>query len=109
MSRSLYDTATDGLVLRVHVQPGAGRDAIVGTHGDALKLRVAAPPVSGRANEAVLGLLAHELGVPAASLEITAGGTGRAKRVRVTGLDADELDKRLDVALDKPALPRKRR
>ena len=101
----LYDDSPEGIVLRVHVQPGAGRSAIVGRHGDALKLRVAAPPVEGRANEAARALLAEALGVPESDVELTSGQSSRAKRFRLRGLDAEEADKRLRVALDegKPA------
>ena len=93
--RALFDTAEDGVVLRVHVQPGAGREAVVGTHGDALKVRVVAPPVSGRANDALLALLSKELGVPATDLQITSGAGGRLKRVKIAGLDGTELERRL--------------
>lgn len=99
MTRSLFDVAGDALVLRVHVQPGAGRSEVVGVHGDALKIRVAAPPVSGRANDALLALLAKELAVAATALAISSGLTGRDKRVRVTGVDEDTLRRRLEVVL----------
>ena len=99
-TRDLYDDSPDGIVLRVHVQPGAGRSAVVGRHGDALKVRVAAPPVEGRANEATRSLLAEALGVPEADVELTSGQSSRAKRFRLNGLDAEEADKRLRVALD---------
>lgn len=95
--KTLFDKAKDGMVLRVHVQPGAGREAIIGTHGDALKVRVVAPPVSGRANEAVLSLLAHEFAVDPASLEITSGAASRLKRVKFSGIDADDFEKRLRI------------
>lgn len=95
--KTLFEKTKDGMVLRVHVQPGAGREAITGTHGDALKVRVVAPPVSGRANEAVLSLLAREFGVDAATIEITAGATSRIKRVKFSGIDADDFEKRLKV------------
>lgn len=98
--KQLFDEAKDGMVLRVQLQPGAGREAVVGTHGDALKVRVVAAPVSGRANEALLDLLARRLGVERAALEITSGDTSRTKRVRITGIEADELDKRLERLLD---------
>ena len=64
----LYDDSPEGIVLRVHVQPGAGRSAVVGRHGDALKIRVAAPPIEGRANEAARALLAETLGLPEADV-----------------------------------------
>ena len=95
--KTLFDKAKDGMALRVHVQPGAGREAIIGTHGDALKVRVVAPPVSGRANEEVLALLAHEFAVGAETLEITSGTTARLKRVKFSGIEADEIEKRLRV------------
>jgi uncharacterized protein len=96
----LYDDGPDGVVLRVHVQPGAGRSAVVGRHGDALKVRVAAPPVEGRANDATRSLLAEALAVPEADVELTSGQSSRAKRFRLKGIDAEEADKRLRVALD---------
>jgi uncharacterized protein (TIGR00251 family) len=99
MTGQLFDVAKEGLVLRVRVQPGAGTSAVVGVHGDALKVRVAAPPVSGRANDALLALLARALGVPASSVTISAGLTGRDKRVLVTGLDEPGLAARLEVVL----------
>jgi uncharacterized protein (TIGR00251 family) len=96
----LYDDGPDGVVLRIHVQPGAGRSAVVGRHGDALKVRVAAPPVEGRANEAARMLVAEALGVPGDDVELTSGQSSRAKRFRLKGIDAEEADKRLRVALD---------
>lgn len=98
----LYDQAADGVVLRVHVQPGAGRSAVVGRHGDALKVRVAAPPIEGRANQAMLALLAEELGLAPDDVELVGGATSRSKRVRLAGLDGEEAEKRLRVALDGP-------
>src|SRR5947209_7265002 len=76
----------DTVVLRLHVQPGAGRTAVVGRHGDALKVRVAAAPEGGRANDACLVLIGETLGVPAGQLELTSGASSRSKRVRVTGV-----------------------
>ncbi len=96
----LYDDSPEGIVLRVHVQPGAGRSAVVGRHGDALKVRVAAPPIEGRANEASRSLVAEALGVPESDVELISGESSRAKRFRLNGLDAEEGEKRLRVALD---------
>jgi uncharacterized protein len=96
----LYDDSPEGIVLRVHVQPGAGRSAVVGRHGDALKVRVAAPPIEGRANEAARSFLAEALGLAESDVELTSGQSSRAKRFRLKGLDAEEGEKRLRVALD---------
>jgi len=99
--RELFDDSGDGsVVLRVHVQPGAGRTAVAGTHGDALKVRVAAPPEKGRANEACATLVADLAGVKPAAVEQTAGATSRSKRFRVSGVEVDELVRRLELALD---------
>ncbi len=88
------------VLLRLSVQPGAGRAAVVGRHGDALRVRVAPPPADGRANAAVLALLADVLGVPAARLELVAGERTRQKRVRIRDVRPSEIDQRLDEAID---------
>lgn len=73
----------DDLVLDVHVQPGAKRTGIAGVHGDAIRIRLAAPPIDGRANEALLRFLADAFGVPLRSVAIERGETSRQKRVRI--------------------------
>lgn len=93
----------DKAVVRLHVQPGAGRTAVVGTHGDALKIRVAAPPEGGRANEACVALLAEVFGVKPAAVALTAGDKSRAKKVTVTGHEADEVKRLLELALEDAA------
>lgn len=82
-----FDVVDGGVVLRVHVQPGARRPGLAGRHGDAVKLRVAAPAVEGRANEAVLAALAVLFGLRPAQITLVAGATSRAKRVRLDGVD----------------------
>lgn len=77
--------ASGDVLVAVHVQPGARRAGVVGLHGDALKVRVDAPPVDGRANKAVVELLAATLGVPAGAIEVVAGATSRRKRLRING------------------------
>jgi uncharacterized protein len=72
----------------VRVKPRASRDAIEGEHGEALSVRLTAPPVEGAANEALRKLLAKALGVSASSVEIVAGHSGRQKVVRVSGVSA---------------------
>jgi uncharacterized protein (TIGR00251 family) len=87
------------IVLRIHVQPGAGRTAVVGRHGDALKLRVGAPPEGGRANEAVAALLATTFGVPAATVALVSGASSRTKRYRIGPLDLAETRRLLTEAV----------
>ena len=72
-------------VLSIHVQPKARRTEVVGWHGDAIKIRVAAPPVDGAANEELRRFLGEELGVPKSAVTIGAGATGRRKRVEIEG------------------------
>ncbi len=71
------------LVLTIHAQPGAKRSESAGLHGDALKLRLAARPVEGAANEELIAFLAKEFGVAKRAVELLAGGQSRHKRVRV--------------------------
>lgn len=86
----------DAVVLHVHVQPGAGRSAVVGRHGNALKVRVAAPPVGGRANAACADLLAQEFGLVRTQVALSGGESSRAKTYRLSGLDVDEFRRRLE-------------
>ena len=76
-----------GVTLAVHVQPGAGRTEVVGRHGDALKLRVAAPPTGNRANDAVVELVAKEFNLKPAAVAVTSGASSRDKRLKLTGLE----------------------
>ncbi len=71
------------LVLTLHVQPGAKRTEIAGTHGNALKVRLAAPPVDGKANDALLRFLADAFAVPLRDAALLRGETSRAKVVRI--------------------------
>jgi uncharacterized protein YggU (UPF0235/DUF167 family) len=77
------------------VIPGAGKAGVVGRYGEGWKLRVTAAPERGKANSAVLELLAATLDVPAGSLRLVAGHTSRDKTVEVSGLAADEAERRL--------------
>ncbi|MCU1353589.1 MAG: hypothetical protein JWM05_2798 [Acidimicrobiales bacterium] len=90
------------LTLRVHAQPGAGRSEVVGRYGDALKVRVAAPPERGRANEAIAGLLASAFGVPAGAVELVRGETSRSKAFRIVDLDAATARVVIDRLLSSP-------
>lgn len=79
----------DVVTLTLHVQPGAKRSEISGLHGDALKIRLAAPPVDGRANEALQKYIAGLFDVPIRQVELKQGGQSRHKVVAVTGSRID--------------------
>jgi uncharacterized protein (TIGR00251 family) len=75
----------DALLLDLHVQPGARRSAVAGPHGKRLKIAIAAPPVEGRANDALLRWLAGQCDCRRAQLSLAAGAGSREKTVRVEG------------------------
>lgn len=83
--RAWYRRNGDAITLVLHVQPGAKRSEVAGLHGDALKIRLAAPPIEGRANEALLGFIADRFDVPLRNVELKQGGQSRHKRVEVRG------------------------
>jgi uncharacterized protein (TIGR00251 family) len=84
--------------LAVVVQPRASRTEVVGWHGDAIKIRVAAPPVDGAANDELVRFLSKAVGVPRADVTISAGAAGRRKRIRLVGVDGATALDRLGVA-----------
>jgi uncharacterized protein len=79
----------------ITVSPTAARTELVGRHGDGWRARVAAPPERGRANRALVELVAELVGMPRERVAVVAGTASRRKVVEVDGLDADELDRRL--------------
>lgn len=89
------DQRRGAVTLNLHIQPGARKTEFAGLHGEALKLRLAAPPVDGKANACLLEFLARSLELPKRQLELVSGQTSRSKRVRVDGLKAEELVQRL--------------
>ena len=70
--------------LTVHIVPRASKTEIVGMHGDALKIRLAAPPVDGKANQALIAFLAAQYNVPVRSIAIVSGETSRRKIIEIT-------------------------
>jgi uncharacterized protein (TIGR00251 family) len=79
----------DGWLLAVHARPGAKRTEVAGLHGEALKLRVAAPPVENRANDELAAFVAEALGVPKGKVRVVKGGASRKKTVLVAAPQAD--------------------
>jgi len=86
---------SDSCTLAVKAIPNAPRTEIVGWLGDALKIKLHAPPVAGRANEALVEFLAAALGVPRRAITLLRGDTSRQKLLRIDGLTIAELKKRL--------------
>ena len=87
--------ASSSTRLRLRVSPGAGRAAVVGRHGDGWKVRVTEAPERGRANEAVLRLLAEALAVPRDAVTLVSGHSGRDKIVELAGLGPALAERRL--------------
>jgi hypothetical protein len=81
--------------LSLKVVPGASRDEVAGQHGDAIRVKLRAPPVDGRANAALLTFLAARLGLRSSALHLVTGETSRLKLVAITGLTADDARRRL--------------
>ena len=94
-----------GIQLTIRVQPRAARTEIVGEHGGALKIRVAAPPVDGAANETLVRFLAERLGVSRSAVTISGGASGRAKVMRVAGITPEKAATRLGLLNFRPPAP----
>jgi uncharacterized protein (TIGR00251 family) len=84
-----------GAKLTVRAQPRASRSEVVGAHGNALKVRLAAPPVEGAANEELRRLLAKALGIPRSQIEVSQGLSSRTKVIRLHGMGPEEVRSRL--------------
>jgi uncharacterized protein len=76
---------TEGVEMRVHIQPRAGKTEIVGLYGKALKVRIAAPPVNGQANAELCRFLARLLGISQQYVQVISGGSSKQKRVFIKG------------------------
>jgi uncharacterized protein len=94
----LKETRT-GIELDLHVQPRARKPEVAGLHGQALKIKVSAPPADGAANAAVLDLIAELFQVPRNRVQLIAGAASRSKRVHVDGLSLAGATARLEEVL----------
>ena len=83
------------ILLKVHLQPKASRNEIVGPYRDGIKVKVTAPPIEGKANEALIRFLAKELGISMSSIEILKGLHSREKTLRISGTLDQELVKKI--------------
>ena len=93
------DPVSGGVRLTLHIQPRASTTEVAGIHGDALKLRIASPPVDGAANDEIVRFLAEQLGVPRRQVTIISGATGRRKTVAIAGVDRDAASRALGLGL----------
>ena len=91
------DEDKTGLKFNIYVQPRSSRNQIVGLHGDALKVKITAPPVEGAANKMCITVLAKVLNLPKSAIEIVSGQASRTKRVQVRGGKTGISAKRLGV------------
>jgi uncharacterized protein (TIGR00251 family) len=98
MDARIAQDTEDGAVLSVHVQPNASRTECAGLHGDALKIRIAAPPVDGAANDELTRFVAARCAVPRANVVIRSGAEGRRKRLLIKGVTAESAMARLTPA-----------
>ena len=85
------------VTLRLHILPGAKKSEVAGLHGEALKIRLAAPPLDGRANACLIAFVADRLGITRTRVRIVSGESSRAKRIRISGVDAAFVRGRLAV------------
>jgi hypothetical protein len=90
------------ITLKIHLHPRASRDEIVGLHGDALKVRITAPPIEGRANLALQRFIAKKLNLSASQVEIMAGQRSREKILKISGVTHEDVEKALGISLPLP-------
>jgi uncharacterized protein (TIGR00251 family) len=86
-----YELQNGDLVFRVHVVPRASRSEVVGEHNGSLRIRLAAAPVDGAANDELGRLLAKTFNVPRSSVQLISGATSRTKQIRITGVNQNGL------------------
>ena len=91
MAASFVKDVTDGCTLSVRLHPGARKNGATGIHADEVKIALTAPPVDGKANEALIAFLADALRLPRARIVLVSGLTSRAKILRITGKSAAEV------------------
>jgi uncharacterized protein (TIGR00251 family) len=91
MNTGFAKDVADGCTLSVRLHPGARKNGVTGIHADALKIALTAPPVDGKANEALIAFLAEALHLPRARVSLVAGVTSRTKTIRITGKSAAEV------------------
>jgi len=87
----MISASPGGVRVELRIQPGASRTGLAGTHAGRLKLRVQAPPLDGRANDAVIEWIARTLGVPQRTVTLIRGATSRDKTVEIAGATVEQV------------------
>jgi len=95
MNQGWISQSNNGVIITVHAVPRAAKDAIQGLHGDALKIRLHAPPVDGKANEALISFLSEKLNIPKSNIALKSGLNQRRKIIAINGISKLEIEKRL--------------
>jgi uncharacterized protein (TIGR00251 family) len=95
MSKAAIQQDSDGVVFTAKIVPGSSRTTVAGVLADMVKIRVAAPPEKGKANECLIAFLAQQLGVKKNTIAILAGQTNPVKQVRIAGVSAATLLEKL--------------
>jgi len=96
---SWISDSTGGALIQVHASPRASKNQILGLHGDALKIRLKAPPVDGKANEALIEFLSQTLGIPPRQITLLSGQTSRKKRLKLQGISASQVENTLGISV----------
>ena len=100
---SWLEPTEDGVLIRIHAQPKASRSEVVCPHGDRMKIRIAAPPVDGEANEELVRFLKKMLKISASQLTLVRGQSSKMKDVLCAGLTVTEIEERLSASQDAKA------
>ena len=95
MGTTWIKQSDNGVILTVHAVPRAAKDAVQGLHGDALKIRLHAPPVDGKANAELIDFLSRKLEIPKSNIALKNGLNQRRKTITISGLPMPEVEKRL--------------
>jgi uncharacterized protein (TIGR00251 family) len=91
MDSGFAKDVADGCTLWARIHPGARKNGVTGVHADAVKIALTAPPLDGKANEALIAFLAETLRLPRARISLVSGATRRSKMLRITGKSAAEV------------------
>lgn len=98
MNSSWIRQADEGIIIAVHAVPRAAKDAVQGIHGDALKIRLNAPPVDGKANAALIAFLSEKLNIPKSNIALKSGVNQRRKIVLIAGISTQEASRQLGLS-----------